>query len=128
VFYEGMEAAVIAEIEAQGMQEQVFLSSFNHISMETCKRENPEIKTGLLYDKPLFEVELYMSRMQSDAIHPSYRLLQYQPHLTAFYHSLGKQVHTWTANEIPDMEEMLAQQVDSIITNYPDRLGVLLGT
>ena len=126
VFYEGIEQEIIKVIEAQKMQDKVFLSSFNHISMEACKRINPDIETGLLYDKPLAEVEFYMSRMISDAIHPRYTLLQYQPNLTKFYQSLGKKVNTWTVNEETDMQDMIAQGVDSIITNYPDCLSVKL--
>ena len=50
VFYDGLEQRVIDEICARGMQEQVFVSSFNHISMQRFKELCPEIDTGLLYD------------------------------------------------------------------------------
>lgn len=126
VFYEGIEEAVIKEIEAQKMQDKVFLSSFNMISMEACKKINPEIKTGLLYERPLFDVENYLSKAVSDSMHPKYLLLEYQDHLVDFFHSVGKQVHTWTVNEADDMKQMVAQGVDSIITNYPDLLDEIL--
>ena len=52
VFYEGLEQRVIDAISAHKMQDRVFVSSFNHISMQKFKELCPDIKTGLLYDKP----------------------------------------------------------------------------
>ena len=126
VFYSGLEEAVIREIERFQMQDQVFLSSFNHISMESCKRMNPEIKTGLLYDKPIHNPEYYFSQTISDAIHPRWCLLQYQRHLTDAYHTMGKEVNTWTVNTEEDVRDMIAQGVDCIISNYPDMAGELI--
>ena len=126
VFYPGLEEAVIREIERFQMQDQVFLSSFNHVSMEACKRMNPEIRTGLLYDKPVHNAEFYFSQTISDAIHPRWCLLQYQRHLTDVYHQLGKEVNTWTVNTEEDVRDMISQGVDCIISNYPDMAGRLL--
>ena len=37
-------------------------------------------------------------------------------------HELGLRVSVWTVNEQDDMESMIQMGVDSIITDYPDRL------
>ena len=55
VFYENLEQRVIDEICKRQMQEQVFVSSFNHISMQHFKELCPDIETGLLYDKPYLD-------------------------------------------------------------------------
>jgi glycerophosphoryl diester phosphodiesterase len=104
------------------MQEQVFVSSFNHISMQHFKNLCPEIQTGLLYDKPLYDMEAYISRTNADNIHPRYLLLQYQPELVSLFRRLNKKINTWTVNEEADMRDMLSQKVDCIISNYPDLL------
>ena len=57
VFYEGLEQRVIDAISAHKMQDRVFVSSFNHISMQKFKELCPDIKTGLLYDKPYLDIE-----------------------------------------------------------------------
>ena len=126
VFYEGIEKAVIEEIERYQMQDRVFLSSFNHVSMEACKRINPEIEVGLLYDKPLYQAAYYISRTISDCVHPRYTVLQYEPHLVEDFHRMGKKVNVWTANDGQDILDMVNLGVDSIISNFPDRLDDLV--
>ena len=122
VFYDGLEQRVIDEICARGMQEQVFVSSFNHISMQRFKELCPEIETGLLYDKPLLDMEYYLLRSNADNVHPRYMLLQYQPELMDLFHNRGMKVNTWTVNDEDAMEDMLRRGVDGIISNYPDLL------
>ena len=122
VFYDGLEQRVIDEICARGMQEQVFVSSFNHISMQRFKELCPEIDTGLLYDKPLLDMEHYLLRSNADNMHPRYTLLQYQPELMDLFHGRGMRVNTWTVNDEESMEDMLRHGVDGIISNYPDLL------
>ena len=122
VFYDGLEQRVIDEVCARGMQEQVFVSSFNHISMQRFKDLCPEIETGLLYDKPLLDMEHYLLPSNADNMHPRYMLLQYQPDLMDLFHSRGMKVYTWTVNDAADMRDMIHRGVDGIISNYPNLL------
>lgn len=122
VFYPELEERVIAEICAAKMEERVFVSSFNHISMQRFKTLCPEIETGLLYDKPLLDMEAYIQRSNADNMHPRYVLLQYQPELVELFHSRGMKVNTWTVNGEEDMRDMLERGVDCIISNYPNLL------
>lgn len=122
VFYEGLEQMVADEICKRKMQDQVFVSSFNHISMQHFKNICPEIETGLLYDKPFLDIDHYIQRSNADNMHPRYMLLQYQPELMELYHGRGMKVNTWTVNEEADMRDMITRGVDCIISNYPDLL------
>lgn len=122
VFYEGLEERVIGEICKRGMQQQVFVSSFNHVSMQRFKELCPDIETGLLYGKPLWDMAAYIRRSNADNIHPKYPLLQYQPELMEVFHRRGMKVNTWTVNSEADIRDMLRRGVDGIISNYPDLL------
>ncbi|MBQ8144291.1 MAG: glycerophosphodiester phosphodiesterase [Butyricicoccus sp.] len=126
VFYEGLIPQVIREVEQMQMQDMVFLSSFNHLTMEATKRLNPEVKTGLLYDKPINNPEFYFAQTISDNIHPRWCLLQYQPHLEKVFRELGRGINTWTCNTEKDVQDMIDLRVDSIISNYPDMAGKLI--
>lgn len=127
VFYEGLEQRVIDEVCARKMQEQVFVSSFNHISMQHFKEMCPDIETGLLYDKPYLDMEHYIQRSNADNMHPRYMLLQYQPELVELFHSRGMKVNTWTVNDEEDMRDMIVRGVDGIISNHPDLLCRVAG-
>lgn len=48
------------------------------------------------------------------------------PRTVAAAHRAGCEVHVWTVDEIPAMEELLVMGVDGIISNRVDRLGHLL--
>lgn len=122
VFYEGLEQRVIDAINAHKMADRVFVSSFNHISMQNFKELCPDIETGLLYDKPYLDMEHYIARSNADNMHPRYMLLQYQPELMQLYHGNGMKVNTWTVNEEADMRDMIERGVDCIISNHPDVL------
>ena len=122
IFYPGLEERAIAEIQARKMEDQVFVSSFNHVSMERFKTLCPDIKTGLLYGAPMLAMGHYLARSSADNIHPRYSVLQFDPELMDLFRDHGLKVNTWTVNQETDMQDMLDLGVDCIITNYPDLL------
>lgn len=127
IFYAELEEKVIAAVRARRMEEQVFVSSFNHISMQRFKKLAPEIKTGLLYDKPLLDMERYIQQSNADSMHPWYGLLQYQPELVSIFRSRGMGINVWTVDREEDIRAMLEIPVDCIISNHIDRLCQVAG-
>lgn len=122
IFYQGLEEKVIDAIRNFHMEDQVFVSSFNHISMQRFKELAPEIRTGLLYDKPLLDMEQYISRTNADSMHPWFGLLNYQPELVPLFHGRKMGINVWTVDEEADIRGMLEMGVDCIISNRIDRL------
>jgi glycerophosphoryl diester phosphodiesterase len=55
---------------------------------------------------------------------PHYR--NARPDEIAAARALGLKVIPWTVNERADMERLIAQGVDGIITDYPDRLRAVM--
>jgi len=125
--YLGMEEVIINRINAMNAADCVFLSSFNHISMGLIKRIDASIRTGFLYAQPLLEAEKYAAYHGIDALHPQYNLLCLEQNLVERAHKIGLSVHTWTVNSEADMGRFINLGVDSIITDYPDRLVEVLG-
>lgn len=122
IFYQGLEEGVIAAIRAHGMEEQVFVSSFNHVSMQRFKTLAPEIRTGLLYGKPLLDMGRYLAASNADCIHPRYSVLQYQPELLPLFHSRGLDVNVWTVDAEADIRWVIEHGADAVISNRIDRL------
>ena len=114
VFYEGLEQRVIDEICDRKTQDQVFVSSFNHISMRHVKELCPDIETRLLYDKPCLDMELVPTPTTCT---PRYMLLQYQPELMELFLGWGIKFNTWTVNDeenIPNFELQVAIRMAEI--------------
>ncbi|MDR3170775.1 MAG: glycerophosphodiester phosphodiesterase [Treponema sp.] len=127
VFYQGIEETVIRRIRALGAEQRVILSSFNHISMKRCKEFDPGIKAGLLYEYPLIAMEDYGKKHHMDALHPRISCLEYTPDLVGRAHEQGLAINTWTVNTEEQMRFCMSLGVDSIITNYPDKLRFFIG-
>jgi glycerophosphoryl diester phosphodiesterase len=128
IFYPGIEEKVISRIKAQGAERAVFLSSFNHISMKKCKEIDKTIRTGLLYAYPLLDAASYAAGHGMDALHPRVSCLEYSPELTKAAHEKGLKVNVWTANTEEEIRFCIGRGVDSIISNYPDKLRELLAS
>lgn len=122
VFYENLEQRVIDEIVARKMEQQVCVSSFNHVSMQLFKTLNTDIETGLLYDKPYLDMDAYVARSNADNMHPRYMLMQYQPEHMQLFHDRGMKVNVWTVDDPDDIRDMLRRGVDGIISNQADVL------
>ncbi|MDR1862408.1 MAG: glycerophosphodiester phosphodiesterase [Treponema sp.] len=126
IFYPGIEEKVIGRIKALGAEKAVFLSSFNHISMKKCKEIDASIITGLLYGYPMLDAASYAGSHGIDAIHPRVSCLAYSPELAAEAREKGLKVNVWTANMEEEIRFCIGRGVDSIISNYPDKLGAIL--
>ncbi|CAM4406240.1 glycerophosphodiester phosphodiesterase [Paenibacillus tarimensis] len=124
VSYPGMEEAVIAAVEAHGMEKQVILSSFNHYSMVHCKQLAPGIRTGLLYMEGLYRPWDYAISAAADALHPYYPAAM--PEWIAEAKRHGVICNPFTVNDPAIMKRLIKAGAAGIITDYPDRLAALL--
>jgi glycerophosphoryl diester phosphodiesterase len=124
---DGLEDRVIAVVREQRLEPRVVLSSFNPFILRRAKRVAPEIHTGLLYarDLPAFLRRAWLRPWaRPDALHPEYRLVTAA--YLAWARRKGYRVNTWAPMDIQDMQRLVAQQVDMIITDRPDLLAKLL--
>lgn len=116
-------ADVVQAVRSHGMADQVVLSSFNPIALRRAKAAGPEIEAGLLLaaDLPNWTRWGFTRKYsRTDGLHPE------MPMVTEAYmaeaRKLKMPVRVWTVNEPEDMQRMADLGVDTIITDYPDRL------
>jgi glycerophosphoryl diester phosphodiesterase len=102
------------------MEEQVIYSSFNHYSLQSIKKFEPDAKTGLLYDLALVDPWVYAKYTGAYAIHPNYRIIAELPETVAKCHENGIKVNVWTVDDPQIIKLMLQRKVDCIMTNKPD--------
>jgi glycerophosphoryl diester phosphodiesterase len=127
-----LEAEVVRLIEAQGLVEQVIVSSFYPGSLKRVRALNPDIQLGYLYSGALYKwlpLAVYRWFAPYDALHPAFRLVDKSYVARAEQHGPGGTacpLNVWTVNDEDDLRRMCDLGVAGIITNYPDRLARIL--
>jgi glycerophosphoryl diester phosphodiesterase len=115
--------------------DEVLVVSFHEPALREFREACPEVLTGTGQNEviTLFALsKLYLERAYSPAAGavqvPEYRsgLHVLTRRFVDAAHQRGLQVHAWTINDEDDMQRLIDLGVDGIITDYPDRLLLLL--
>ena len=117
----GLERAVIAQVEQHGLGNSVLFSSFNPFSLRRAKRIAPPIPVGLLYapDLPLPLRRAWLALIVThEARHPKHTMVDTR--YMAKVRRRGYWVNTWTVNDPGGMRRLIGLDVDGIITDVPD--------
>ena len=96
-----------------------FFASFNWISVMRAKALAPEIECGFLYED---QKHLHLAAQALEAgiryLHPDYNLLDDQTVAECRQADIG--LNVWTVNTEDRMRQLMAWDVNSVISNYPD--------
>lgn len=122
--YQGMEEKVIHCIRTYRMDDQVIISSFNHQSLVRCKEILPIITTGLLFGEVLTNLWNYTVNLKINTLHPNKSLVSES--FVKLAHAYGLRVFPWTVNKKAAIKRILGQGADGLITDYPERVNLLL--
>ena len=116
---------VVTLIEALGMVDQVFISSFNHRYIERAKQTNPELITAALIYEAIDEVPVdLLRRLKAQALNPLVGLLSLET-ITSIREA-GFDVHVYTVNDEPTMRNLIEAGVSGLFTDFPQRLKAIL--
>ncbi|MFK7693684.1 glycerophosphodiester phosphodiesterase [Paenibacillus sp. HJGM_3] len=100
------------------------VTSFDPALLQTVKRLNKDIKTGLIVSEKKADFASIFRNEAIDVISIAYPLLDENFMRTAAEHH--KEVYAWTVNDRNAMERMMRLGVASIITDVPDQLIALV--
>lgn len=97
------------------------LQSFDLEILEEIDKQDPNMKVALLVDgNETIEDKLKALSFIPEIISPYFKLLTSEK--VKDYKARGFEVIPWTINKVTDMKQLIAWNVDGIITDYPDRL------
>jgi glycerophosphoryl diester phosphodiesterase len=118
--------AVKQIISKNNLYQRVLVSSFNPLVLYHLKKIDNNIPTGLLFE---YRLPIYLSPINNvllklQALHPCAKLANEK--LMERAKKAGYMVNVWTVNDVSEMQRVINLGVDSIITDYPDRLKKLL--
>jgi len=116
---------VLEEINKHDMFSRVNLQSFDAAILEEVKVQAPKMPLALLVeDDETINEKLSLLSFQPKIISPYFKLLSEAFILN--YQKEGFQIIPWTVNTEADMKQMIAWNVDAIITDYPNVLLEIL--
>ncbi len=119
--YPNIERKVLALIDEFGRRDSVIISSFNHYSVMRFKELAPDVKVGFLEESWLIKPGAYTRARGAEYYHPFFNVLDHES-LTDLRNN-GVGINAWTINDEADMRAAIAMQLDSAITNWPDRFA-----
>ncbi|MDR3589521.1 MAG: glycerophosphodiester phosphodiesterase family protein [Negativicutes bacterium] len=114
---ESLVRLVLDLIGSHRLELQVLLSSFDQIALQLIKKRNSSILTGLLYEDRLPDPAALARRLQADALHPHFRLMNRR--LTALMQAQGLYVIPWTVDRPSAWFYFRKIGANGVITNFP---------
>jgi glycerophosphoryl diester phosphodiesterase len=117
IYYPGLEEKTFAIIQKYNLEDRVFFSSFNHLSLILLQQMAPGIPLGLLVEaQGLVNAGSLCSRFGFDYYHPA--LSSVTADRVAECHDHGVGVQVWTVDTQTDFERMVAAKVDAVFSNF----------
>ena len=101
------------------MQERIIYSSFNHHSIAKIKEIDSTAETAWLFSDVILNVEQYAKANGVEGLHPAV----YHMYMSDFmkrWNESGEKVRVWTVNNEKDMKNFIQNDLEAVITNYPD--------
>ncbi len=113
---------VVKIIDQNNFADQCIVTSFNYDEIKKVRKINKDIKVGYIFSKMPEDIDVFTANC--DLLSVNKKLVD--ENFVKKAHENGKAVHVWTVNETEDMERLIALGVESIITNYPNKLNDVL--
>ena len=115
-------ASVARLLEVRNEDSRWVISAFNRPTVDAMRTLAPTVRTAWLTlgvrDEDIDKVARDLANSGHIAIHPWDRFLTRKSVETC--HSHGLQVNVWTVDDPVRMRELMAWEVDGIVTNVPD--------
>ena len=120
----GIEEKLIETVHEHKMLDEVMIISFYHTSVKRVKELEPALATGILYTGRLVDTVGAARAALADSVRPHWSY--WTAEVVEEVHDAGLTAHAWNADTEEVMEYLVGIGVDSIGSNYPDRLRAYL--
>jgi glycerophosphoryl diester phosphodiesterase len=125
-WYPDIEKKTVDMVHQFGLEDRIIFSSFNWLSVVRCKSLAPEIPCGLLYENQGIRHLAYQAKDHGlQFLHPDFQLLDDETVEECRKEGVG--INVWTINTEERMRKLMAWNVRSVISNYPDMCLRMLG-
>ena len=112
----GVEAATVEVIRKAPNPERCAVHSFDHAAVRRARELAPEIRGGILFDRPLDDVVAEMRAADALDAWPRWDLIEAP--MVAAVHAAGGRVIAWTVNRTERATALAALGVDALCTDH----------
>jgi len=124
-FYPYLEEKLLEEISRISVKGKFLISSFDHHGIKRLKSLDPKIKTGVLSESSMIDPCRYSKEfVGADAYHPHYKTVDKVLIEESLKHHMP--LNVYTVNRRSDAKKLAVLNVNSIITNFPDKIMEIL--
>jgi glycerophosphoryl diester phosphodiesterase len=116
----GLAVSLIEEYvrERQWNYDQFIVSSFSRRQLRKVRKLNPDIRIGILIDRPRRHYAIFARRYHAYSVHVHIRIASAR--FIARAHERGLNVFVYTVNSPEDIDRLRALGVDGIFTDFPE--------
>jgi glycerophosphoryl diester phosphodiesterase len=119
-----LEQKVCAAIRDHDALATAIVSSFDWDALDRIRQFHPSVRVGLLASRWPVRLLGAATAIKAHAIHPRADIVTED--LCTAAHERILDVYTWTVDDLDTMRKLIAYGVDGIMTNYPERLRMLM--
>jgi glycerophosphoryl diester phosphodiesterase len=98
--------------------EQFIVSSFSRRQLRKVRKLNPQIRLGILIDRPRRRYAIFARRYHAYSVHAQINIASAR--FIAHAHERGLKVFVYTVNSPEDIDRLRALGVDGIFTDFPE--------
>jgi glycerophosphoryl diester phosphodiesterase len=120
----GMHHALVGALQKAQDAASIIVLSFDPGTLESIRKLDGSLMTGLLVEQALLDPVQMAVEVGARQLCPRYSMVTRE--LVESSHRADLHVATWTVNEADDMRAMISAGVDGIMTDFPDRLQIVL--
>ncbi|MDT4762507.1 glycerophosphodiester phosphodiesterase [Sphaerochaeta sp. PS] len=118
IYYQEIEEKTLAILKKHQLQEKVFFSSFNLLSIANAKALDASIPCGVLVpDSGLVNAGYFCDKFGFESFHPYFGNVSAESVAECKAH--GIKTNVWTINTMGQLEKCHEWGCDGIFTNYP---------
>lgn len=123
LLHEGIEKILLDCLDNHNRRDNIIVSSFDHMALETFQGLAPEIPIGLLFYYRFIRPWDYakMTGLDIYSLHPNGVYMTEE--LIDSIHKAGYKVYPYTINREGDYEKLVAAGVDGVFSNNPNIFG-----
>lgn len=125
VIYEGIEKKVLDCLHRNDRLDQVIISSFDHVALETVQKLNPDIPLGMLFYYRMLRPWEYVKHCGLDiySVHPN--AVHTDKEMVDAFHALGYNVFPFTVSDEKRYNQLIREGVDGVFSNNPKLFGTV---